>query len=49
MRDDRKADLIFQTSDTTWRAYNKWPDEYSLYNTDPPNRPWNVGRTEVLY
>ena len=42
VRDDRKADLLFQTSDTTWQAYNKWPDEYSLYNTDLPNRPWNA-------
>ncbi|HTF29827.1 MAG TPA: N,N-dimethylformamidase beta subunit family domain-containing protein, partial [Flavitalea sp.] len=30
LRDDRKADVLFQTSDTTWQAYNKWPDEYSL-------------------
>ncbi len=42
VRDDRKADLMFQTSDTTWQAYNKWPDNYSLYNTDAPNRPWNA-------
>ncbi len=42
VRDDRKADLLFQTSDTTWQAYNKWPDAYSLYDTDAPNRPWNA-------
>jgi hypothetical protein len=32
--DDRKADILFQCSDNTWQAYNRWPDNYSLY-TDP--------------
>ncbi|MFO1440196.1 MAG: DUF6605 domain-containing protein [Verrucomicrobiaceae bacterium] len=32
--DDRKADILLQCSDNTWQAYNKWPDNYSLY-TDP--------------
>jgi hypothetical protein len=32
--DDRKADLLFQCSDNTWQAYNRWPDNDSLY-TDP--------------
>lgn len=41
VRDDRRADLLFQTSDTTWQSYNKWPDTYSLYDSDPPRRPWN--------
>lgn len=39
VRDDRKADIMFQTSDTTWQAYNKWPDAYSLYDSDPPQQP----------
>lgn len=34
VRDDRRADLLFQCSDNTWQAYNRWPDNYSLY-TDP--------------
>lgn len=34
VRDDRKADVLFQVSDNTWAAYNRWPDDYSLY-TDP--------------
>ena len=34
VRDDRPADILFQCSDNTWQAYNKWPDNYSLY-TDP--------------
>lgn len=40
VRDDRRADLLLQTSDTTWQAYNKWPDAWSLYDSDPPRRPW---------
>ncbi len=34
VRDERPADVLFQCSDNTWQAYNKWPDNYSLY-TDP--------------
>ena len=40
VRDDREADILVQTSDTTWQAYNKWPDAYSLYDSDEPRRPW---------
>jgi hypothetical protein len=36
VRDDRKADVMFQCSDTTWQAYNKWPANDSLYDADPP-------------
>ena len=34
VRDDRKADFLFQCSDNTWQAYNAWPDSYSLYHND---------------
>jgi hypothetical protein len=34
VRDTRKANVLFQCSDNTWQAYNRWPDNYSLY-TDP--------------
>ena len=34
VKDDRTADILFQCSDNTWQAYNRWPDNYSLY-TDP--------------
>ena len=39
--DDRPADILFQCSDNTWQAYNRWPDIYSLY-TDPKGNqgPW---------
>lgn len=32
VRDDRKADILFQCSDNTWQAYNRWPDNYSIYD-----------------
>ena len=34
VRDTRPADIVFQCSDNTWQAYNKWPESTSLY-TDP--------------
>jgi hypothetical protein len=34
VRDRRAADVLFQCSDNTWQAYNRWPDNFSLY-TDP--------------
>ena len=34
VRDTRRADILFQCSDNTWQAYNKWPESTSLY-TDP--------------
>lgn len=34
VRDRRPADVLFQCSDNTWQAYNRWPDNFSLY-TDP--------------
>ena len=41
VRDDRKADLIFQVSDTTWNAYNRWPSQFSLY--DDGKKVWYWG------
>jgi len=32
VRDDRKADLLFQCSDNTWQAYNRWPNQFALYD-----------------
>jgi hypothetical protein len=36
VRDDRPADILFQCSDNTWQAYNRWPDTYSLYDDGTP-------------
>lgn len=41
VRDDRKADFLFQCSDNTWQAYNLWPDKYSVYSHPKGNQgPW---------
>ena len=31
VRDDRPADILFQCSDNTWQAYNRWPNNFSVY------------------
>jgi hypothetical protein len=41
VRDDRSADFIFQCSDTTWQAYNRWPSQFSLY--DDGKKVWYWG------
>lgn len=32
VRDNRRADFLFQCSDFTWQAYNRWPAWRSLYD-----------------
>ncbi|MCF6285389.1 MAG: hypothetical protein L3K26_09395 [Candidatus Hydrogenedentes bacterium] len=41
VRDDRVADFMFQCSDTTWNAYNRWPDNFALYDDGVNN--WHLG------
>ena len=43
VRDDRKADYIFQCSDNTWQAYNRWPSQYSLYDNGQHQWYWGGG------
>ncbi len=43
VRDDRPADVIFQCSDTTWQAYNRWPDQFSLYDDGKTEWYWGPG------
>ena len=38
VKDQREADFIFQCSDLTWQAYNRWPTWHSLY--DEAHSPW---------
>ena len=38
VKDNRKADFIFQCSDLTWQAYNRWPGWHSMY--DEGQKPW---------
>lgn len=42
VKDERPADILVQCSDNTWQAYNRWPDNYSVY-TDPRGNqgPWS--------
>ena len=47
VRDDRKADLLFQVSDLTWLAYNRWPQWRSFY--DLGNAPWGASNSKVGY
>ncbi|HZQ48305.1 MAG TPA: N,N-dimethylformamidase beta subunit family domain-containing protein, partial [Verrucomicrobiae bacterium] len=41
VRDVRPADFIFQCSDMTWQAYNRWPDHFALY--DNGREHWYCG------
>jgi len=41
VRDDRRADFLFQCSDNTWQAYNRWPTQFSLY--DNGRHQWFCG------
>jgi hypothetical protein len=41
VRDDRKADYLFQVSDHTWNAYNRWPNQFALY--DDGKKQWYWG------
>ncbi|HVY71950.1 MAG TPA: N,N-dimethylformamidase beta subunit family domain-containing protein [Verrucomicrobiae bacterium] len=41
VRDDRPADFIVQCSDNTWQAYNRWPNQFALY--DDGNSEWYWG------
>ncbi len=41
VRDNRPADILFQCSDNTWQAYNRWPNNYSVYTHPKGNQgPW---------
>jgi hypothetical protein len=48
VRDDRKADFIFQCSDTTWQAYNRWPDQFSLYDDGKTEWYWG-GNVQISF
>lgn len=48
VRDARPADLLFQCSDNTWQAYNRWPSQFSLYD-DGYNKWYWGGGVQVSY
>jgi hypothetical protein len=41
VRDDRRADYLFHCADLTWQAYNRWPNQFSLY--DDGEKFWAYG------
>jgi hypothetical protein len=43
VRDERKADVLFQCSDNTWQAYNRWPSQFSLYDNGEHQWWWGGG------
>ena len=46
VRDGRKADFLFQCSDFTWQAYNRWPAWASLY--DYEGNRWETRRSNDI-
>lgn len=49
VKDDRPADFLFQCSTNTWQAYNKWPDDHSLYTNDRPDKKPLVSGVRVTF
>ena len=43
VRDDRPCDFLFQCSDNTWNAYNRWPSQYALYDDGENHWYWGPG------
>ena len=43
VRDDRPADFLFQCSDFTWQAYNRWPGRCALYDDGQTDWYWGGG------
>jgi hypothetical protein len=43
VRDDRACDFLFQCSDATWSAYNRWPSQWSLYDDGTKQWYWGPG------
>jgi hypothetical protein len=48
VRDKRPVDLLFQCSDNTWQAYNRWPNQFSLYDNGEHQWYWGGG-VQVSY
>ncbi|OWK43498.1 N,N-dimethylformamidase beta subunit family domain-containing protein [Fimbriiglobus ruber] len=49
VKDDRPADFLFQCSTNTWQAYNKWPENHSLYDNDRPDKKPLVSGVRVSF
>ena len=49
VKDHRPTDLLFQASDLTWQAYNKWPGSNSLYDDGTPEIWTNSTQVRVSF
>ncbi len=48
VKDKRQTDFVFQCSDLTWQAYNRWPYWHSMY--DEGHQPWiNTNGAQVSF
>lgn len=48
VKDHRQADVLFQTSDMTWQAYNRFPYWHAMY--DEGQQPWvNTNGARISY
>jgi hypothetical protein len=48
VRDNRRADFLFQCADLTWQSYNRWPQWHSMY--DEAHKPWvNTNGAKVSF
>ena len=43
VKDQRRADFLFQCSDNTWQAYNRWPSQFALYDDGKEQWYWGPG------
>jgi len=43
VKDQHQADFMFQCSDHTWQAYNRWPNQFSLYDNGQSQWYWGGG------
>jgi hypothetical protein len=48
VRDQRPADFLFQCSDHTWQAYNRWPSQFALYDNGQ-HQWWWGGDVQVSF
>ncbi len=48
VKDERPSEVVFQCSDLTWQAYNRWPYWHSMY--DEGQNPWvNTNGARISY
>src|SRR5260370_32260434 len=43
VHDDRRSVFLLHCSDTTWAAYNRWPDHFALYDNGQKEWYWGPG------